>query len=138
MVAREEHSSTIHTTITIAIVEDDPLITQFLIEVLSDEGYTVHAYPDGRSGLAAIIEQPSSLVLLDLNLPAMTGEDVLVRIRQHLGPALPIVLMTASTQRRDWVAQGATAFLAKPFDIDELLTCVARYAGEGNDPEQHR
>ena len=122
-----------HTPITIVIVEDDPLITQFLSEVLSDEGYTVRAYPDGRSGLAAIIAQPPVLVLLDLNLPSMAGEDVLVRIRQQLGAALPVVIMTASTQRQNWAAQGATAFLAKPFDVEELLRCVARYAAGGDD-----
>ena len=96
-----------HTPITIAIVEDDLLIAQFLSEVLSDEGYTVRAYLDGRSGLAAIIAEPPALVLLDLNLPSRTGEEVLVRIRQHLGAAMPVVIMTASTQRQNWVAQGA-------------------------------
>jgi len=44
------------------------------------------------------------------------------------------VIMTASTARRDWAAQGATAFLAKPFDMGELLTCVTRYAAGGDDP----
>jgi len=115
-----------HTPITIAIVEDDPLIAQFLSEVLSDEGYTVRAYPDGRSGLAAIIAQPPALVLLDLNLPSISGEDVLVGIRQHLGSALPIVIMTASIHRRNWAGQGATAFLAKPFTIEHLLAIIAR------------
>jgi DNA-binding response OmpR family regulator len=123
-----------HTPITIAIVEDDPLIAQFLSEVLSDEGHTVRAYRDGRSGLAAIIAQPPALVLLDLNLPSMAGEEVLVGIRQQLGAALAIVIMTASTQRQNWVAQGATAFLAKPFDMDEFLTCIARYAAEAEHP----
>jgi two-component system response regulator MtrA len=134
MVTPEEHRSTMHTPIAIVIVEDDPLISQFLSEVLSDEGYTVRVYPDGRSGLAAIIAQPPALVLLDLNLPSMAGEDVLVHIRHQLGAALPVVIMTASTQRQNWVAQGATAFLAKPFDVEELLTCVARYAAGGDDP----
>src|SRR4051812_42502384 len=101
--------------ITIAIVEDDRFISEFLTEVLSDAGYLVRAYPDGGSGLAAIIAQPPALVLLDLNLPSMAGEDVLVRIRQYLGVGLPIVIMTAGTQQRNWTAQGATAFLGKPF-----------------------
>jgi DNA-binding response OmpR family regulator len=127
-----------HTSIIIAIVEDDPLIAQFLSEVLSDEGHTVRAYRDGRSGLDAIIAQPPALVLLDLNLPSMAGEEVLVRIRHQLGAALPIVIMTASIHRRNWAVQGATAFLAKPFDMGELLTCVARYAGGGDDPPERR
>ena len=70
-----------HTPIIIAIVEDDPLIAQFLSEVLSDEGHTVRAYRNGRSGLDAIIAQPPALVLPDLNLPSMAGAEVLVRIR---------------------------------------------------------
>jgi DNA-binding response OmpR family regulator len=121
-------------TSSIAIVEDDPLITRFLSEVLGDEGYAVRVYSDGRSAVAAIITQPPAMVLLDLELPAMTGEEVLTYVRRQLGAALPIVIMTASTARRDWVAQGATAFLAKPFDMGELLTCVARYAAAGDDP----
>ncbi len=74
------------------------------------------------------------MVPLDLELPAMTGEEVLTHVRRQLGAALPIVIMTASTARRDWAAQGATAFLAKPFDMGELLTCVTRYAAGGDDP----
>jgi two-component system response regulator ChvI len=120
-------------TVTIAIVEDDPLISRYLSEVLNDEGYAVRVYSDGRSALAAIIAQPPALVLLDLGLPAMTGEEVLTCVRRQLGADLPIVVMTASTVRRNWAAQGATAFLAKPFDMGELLTCVARYAGSEDD-----
>jgi DNA-binding response OmpR family regulator len=115
-----------HTPITIAIVEDDRFISEFLSEVLSDAGYLVRAYPDGGSGLAAIIAQPPALVLLDLNLPSMSGEDVLVGIRQQLGAALPIVIMTASIHRRNWAVQGATAFLAKPFTIEHMLAIIAR------------
>jgi DNA-binding response OmpR family regulator len=122
------------TPITIAIVEDDRFISQFLSEVLSDEGYAVRVYSDGRSAVTAILAQPPALVLLDLGLPAMAGEEVLNDVRRQLGADLPIVIMTASTARRNWAAQGATTFLTKPFDIDELLRCVARYAGGGDDP----
>jgi DNA-binding response OmpR family regulator len=112
--------------ITIAIVEDDRFISEFLNEVLSDAGYLVRAYPDGGSGLAGIITQPPALVLLDLNLPSMRGEDVLVGIRQHLGAVLPIVIMTAGIHGQNWTGQGATAFLAKPFTIEHMLAVIAR------------
>ncbi len=114
--------------ITIAIVEDNPLVEEFLSAVLSDVGYAVRVYNDGRSVLAAIIAQPPAVVLLDLELPVMSGEEVLAHVRRLLGTALPIVIMTASTRQWDWAAQGATAFLTKPFDGSELLKCVARYA----------
>jgi CheY-like chemotaxis protein len=126
IVTKAEHHSTMHTPITIASVEDGRFISEFLREVLRDAGDLERAYPDGGSGLAAIIAQPPAFVLLDLNLPSMRGEDVLVGIRQHLGAALPIVLMIASLHRRNWAGQGATAFLAKPFTIEHMLAIIAR------------
>jgi CheY-like chemotaxis protein len=114
-------------TSTIVVVDDNPLITQLLSETLTEEGYTVRVFGDGRSALAAITAHPPDLVLLDLQLPLMSGEDVLIHIRRQLGADLPIVIMTASMQRQAWVPQGATAFLAKPFDLNKLLTCVAQY-----------
>jgi DNA-binding response OmpR family regulator len=94
------------TPIMITIVEDDPLIAQFLSEVLSDEGYAVRGYSDGRSAVTTILAQPPALVLLDMGLPVMAGEEVLSYVRRQLGADLPIVIMTASTARRDWAAQG--------------------------------
>jgi DNA-binding response OmpR family regulator len=118
---------------TIAIVEDNLLIAQILSEVLSDEAYAVRIYTDGRSAVAAILAQPPALVLLDLELPAMAGEEVLSRLRGQLGAALPIIIMTANTQRQDWTALGATSFLAKPFEMHDLLACVARYVVKGDE-----
>ncbi len=56
-------------TSSIAIVEDDPLIIQFLCEVLGDEGYAVRVYSDGRSAVAAIIAQPRRWCRSILNCP---------------------------------------------------------------------
>jgi len=123
----EDQCSAAQAVATIAIVEDNPMIAQLLSEMLSEEGYAVRVYGDGRSAVTAILAQPPGLVLLDLELPAMTGEEVLTHVRRQLGAALPIIIMTASTQRQDWVALGATAFLAKPFEIHDLLACIARY-----------
>jgi DNA-binding response OmpR family regulator len=117
---------------TIVVVEDNPLIAQFLSEALDDEGYIVHIFGDGRSALAAIMAHPPDLVLLDLGLPLMAGEEVLIHIRRQLGAALPIIIMTASMQRLALTPEGATAFLAKPFGLHELLACVAQYVGHTN------
>jgi len=59
--------------------------------VLIDAGYAVRVYGDGRSAVAAIIEQLPAVVLLDLELPAMPVEEVLTHVRQQLGADLPIV-----------------------------------------------
>jgi len=131
-VTRDDEYRTKQAVATIAIVEDNLAIAELLSEIFTDEGYTVRVYGDGRSAVAAILAQPPALVLLDLELPWMTGEDVLWHVRRQLGAALPIIVMTASTQWHDWSAWGATAFLAKPFELHDLLACVARYAAGGD------
>jgi DNA-binding response OmpR family regulator len=113
---------------TIAIVEDNPLIAQFLSEALSDEGYAVRIYGDGRSAVAGLTMHPPDLVLLDLGLPLLSGAEVLIHIRRQVGAGLPIVIMTAGTQGPALVSEGATAFLTKPLDLNELMICIARYA----------
>ena len=111
----------------IVIVEDDGSVARLLADALSDEGYTVRTFGDGRSALTAIETAPPDLVLLDLDLPLMNGVELLARLRHADFPYLPIVIITASTQSSGLLAQGATKLLAKPFDLDDLLVCVARY-----------
>jgi len=108
----------------IVIVEDNPAIAAYIDEVLREEGYLTHICSNGANGLVAIAQRAPSLVLLDLHLPDMTGMELLAQARQALGLALPIVMMTASTEQPDWRSGGATAFLSKPFSIEELLSCV--------------
>ena len=110
---------------TIAIVEDNPLIAHFVSEALSEEGYAVRVFSDGRSALAGITTDAPDLVLLDLGLPLLSGEEILRHIRQQQGASLPIIIMTASMQQARNL-HGATALLAKPFDLFELLACVAK------------
>jgi DNA-binding response OmpR family regulator len=113
---------------TIAIVEDNPLIAHFVSEALSEEGYAVRVFSDGRSALAGIMANPPDLVLLDLGLPLIPGEEILSHIRRQNGADLPVIIMTASLQQARNL-HGATAFLAKPFDLFELLACVAQSIG---------
>ena len=108
----------------ITIVEDDPAIAAYIDEVLREQGYLTHICSTGASGLAAIAQQAPSLVLLDYHLPDMTGLQLIARLYQIGGPVVPIVMMTASWERLDWRAGGATTFLAKPFTIEELIKCV--------------
>lgn len=108
----------------IMIVEDNPAIAGYIDDVLREEGYLTHICNTGASGLAAIAQRAPSLVLLDYHLPDMTGLQLIARLHQIGCPVVPIVMMTASWERPDWRAGGATAFLAKPFTIDELISCV--------------
>ena len=109
------------------LVVDDDDIRELVALVLADEGYEVATAPDGRQALDLIARQPPCLVLLDLNLPVMSGWEVHAHLRQA-APALPVVYMTAGGIAREEARRHAAAgYLAKPFDLTDLLATVARF-----------
>jgi DNA-binding response OmpR family regulator len=103
------------------------LIAEMMSDILSEEGYTVQLCGDGRAALNAVIAEPPALVLLDLDLPIMRGEQVLTYIRRQVGADLPIIVMTAGWSQATPHLDGATDFLRKPFDLPDLLACVAKH-----------
>jgi CheY-like chemotaxis protein len=111
----------------ILVVDDEANIVDFVVELLQDEGYSVRSALNGELALAAIGQQPPALILLDMFMPQMTGVMLWEHLQQLGLSEIPVVLMTASP-RAMATMPGATDYLAKPFDIDELLECVARYA----------
>jgi CheY-like chemotaxis protein len=119
-------------------VDDQTEIVELVVDFLHDEGYSVRGVTDGAAALAAIEAQPPAMVLLDMFMPHMTGSELWEHLqRRNLG-AIPVVLMTASpSAAENLLAQGATDYLAKPFDLDQLLECVSRYVRrEGASPAQ--
>jgi CheY-like chemotaxis protein len=113
---------------SVLVVDDQTEIVDLIVDFLRDEGYNVYGVTDGVSALAAIEAHPPALILLDMFMPHMTGIELWEYLqRQHLA-TIPVVLMTASpSAAENLLAQGATGYLAKPFDLDQLLACVARY-----------
>jgi DNA-binding response OmpR family regulator len=116
------------TTRDIVVVEDNVAVAQFVAEVLDEEGYRTRTFHDGRAALAAIVAQPPALVLLDLDLPLLSGAELLARLRADISPDLAVVIMSAGTQAQRLIDDGATALLTKPFHLDALLACAAQYA----------
>jgi DNA-binding response OmpR family regulator len=112
---------------SVLVVEDDEAIRELVVLVLQDEGYVVLEAGDGRAGLDAVALGRPSLVLLDMRMPVLSGWDF-ARVLRERGEAVPIVVMTAARDARAWAAEiGAVGFLAKPFELDELLAAVARW-----------
>jgi DNA-binding response OmpR family regulator len=109
----------------ILIVDDDQAIATFIAEALHDEGYVTRIAYTSADALASIASARPSLIVLDLHIPG-NGVVVLERVRQS-GAGLPVVVTSAMTAPPDVMALGATTFLAKPFQINDLLACVARY-----------
>ncbi len=111
----------------ILIVEDDPGIRESIAECLALEGYQVATARNGIEGLAALGSGPlPALVLLDLVMPAMDGREFLERMKSDPAVAdIPVLLMTA-LPAGGFDFPRADAWLAKPFDVDELLGEVER------------
>jgi len=112
---------------TILIADDEPSIVEFMTDFLSDEGYQVQYATTSASALAAILAAPPDLAFMDLTFDGLSGLDVIRAVRTH-GIDIPVVIMTAATtDEQSLEAHGATAYLPKPFDLDDLLACVGQY-----------
>ena len=117
---------------SILVVEDDADIRAALADVLAEEGYDVRVAANGEEGLAELRREPRpALVLLDLMMPVLNGWQF--RRAQLSDPALadvPVVIVSADAAAgREATNMGASAFLQKPVELDDLLSVVARFAG---------
>ncbi len=118
-----------HRSGDVLVVDDEANIVDLIAEVLHEEGYQVRRAHDGKSALATLGDSIPSMILLDMSMPDMIGTTLLQRIRDGGMMDLPVIIMTAGAHSPEaLVAQGATGYLAKPFDLDDLLNCVARYS----------
>jgi two-component system chemotaxis response regulator CheY len=113
----------------VLVVDDDPSIRQIISEILLDEGYDVLTAPDGGEALARAQEHPPAVILLDYQMPVLDGARFVQAYRRLRDPLAPIILLTAavSAQQRA-VEVGADACLGKPFELDDLVRLVQRYA----------
>ncbi len=113
----------------ILVIDDEPEILHTVAIILEFEGYQVEQASNGAEGLDCIERNPPSLVLLDMRMPVLNGWDF-ARILKEKGVQLPIVVMTAAQDARRWAQEvGASGFIAKPFDVDDLLTTVGSLVG---------
>jgi CheY-like chemotaxis protein len=110
---------------TILIVEDDAGTRDVLLLALSDAGYEVVLGAGGQAALEAVAETAPSAILLDLVMPHMDGITFAAQLREQAAD-IPILLVTAHPDGERVAAEIGAAFLAKPFEIDDLLSAVAR------------
>jgi CheY-like chemotaxis protein len=110
----------------ILVVDDDPSILAVVEEILGFEGYPVETATDGATALAAVARRQPSLVLLDMRMPVLDGWGFAGALAER-GLRLPIVVMTAAQDARRWAEEiGAEGYLAKPFEMPDLLAVVER------------
>jgi len=111
---------------TILIAEDDKQIREALDRILRFEQYETVVVNDGAAALEAFVEHEPDAALLDVNMPFVDGMSVVRRLRDR-GNRVPVLLLTARTATADRVEgldSGADDYLAKPFELDELLARV--------------
>ena len=108
---------------TIAIIDDDVHIGDVLTEILENEGYAVTRAYSGTEALYLLSQSKPDLVLLDLMLPGLSGEEVLPHIKD-----IPIIVLSAKVDVQDKVnllLGGAVDYVTKPFSTEELLARIA-------------
>lgn len=118
---------------TVLAVDDSPSIRQLVRMVLAESGYGVVEARDGADALAKAQATPANLVITDLNMPCMDGLALIRELRKL--PAyrgVPIILLTTESdeaKKQEGKAVGATGWMVKPFQQEQLLAVVRKVLG---------
>lgn len=114
---------------SVLICDDDEGIVDVASIILSDAGYKVVAITESRDVVSHAKQLNPHLILLDLWMPNMSGEEVTKQLKQIPETSnIPIIIVSASRHTEDIAKRiGADHFICKPFDIDELETVVKKY-----------
>ena len=124
-----------HVAARVLVIEDEQPIRRFLKASLEDAGYDFVEASTGEQGLRLAAEHPPDVVILDLGLPIMDGQEVLKRLREWL--SAPIIILSARNQEQqkvDALDAGADDYVTKPFGTSELLArmrTALRHANRG-------
>ena len=119
----------------ILIVDDEPEIREEMAEYLAGKGYRVIVAGDGPEGLAKFRAEPCDLVITDMKMPGMAGDEVVRRLRE-IAPGLPVVVLTGHYTTQDLEdarRAGAGAVLHKPIRLRELHETLKTLLAGGGD-----
>lgn len=112
----------------ILIVDDEAQIRALLMRAMSREGYAVRFAVDGEEAFGLIEKKIPDLILLDFNLPGLSGKEICRRLRRDSSTmSIPIIMITGSSVEElpaDCLNSGADDYVPKPFNIKELLARV--------------
>ena len=113
----------------ILIVDDDPVVLKSLKDLLATRGIDANTAIGGREAIVCLDQKEYDLVLLDLQMPYVSGHDVMRHIKQNK-MNLSIIIVSGETSfeaARDACSQGAYDFLRKPYATDELMITINKY-----------
>ncbi|HEX7841700.1 MAG TPA: response regulator [Kofleriaceae bacterium] len=110
----------------VLVVDDEPMVRETLRQVLSNEGYVVDLAVDGETALEQVHAARPDVILLDLMMPGMNGQQFLRVLRDDAAYAsVPVMIMTAVHGLKISATLGASEVVEKPFNTEELLNKVA-------------
>src|ERR1700688_1942674 len=122
---------------TILVVDDEPQIRRVLRATLSSNGYEVIEAKSGQEAIEMVVTERPELILLDVNMPGMSGFEACSKIRMSFGG--PIIMVTVRDAEQDKVVafdSGADDYVVKPFGVSELLARI-RAALRRSSPDEH-
>jgi len=117
---------------SILVVDDEEIIREFLTEVLGDD-YEITTAGDGDEAIDTMKQRSFDLVITDLKMPRVPGEEV-VKFAKQSSPTSSVIIISGYSSLytvSQSVSHGANAFLAKPFSIKQLLDAVTRSLSPG-------
>ena len=120
----------------VLIVDDHPTMREAMRMVLADEGFAVDQAADGARALDLVASDRPDVILLDLNIPGISGSDLLAALRATSATSgIPVIVVTAEEEegRRAAMQAGAQDYLTKPFSPRALVRTVERVLG-GSEP----
>jgi len=134
-------------SVTVLVVEDDQVNQWVIQEILEHEGYSVVNVSNGTAALQEIENRYFDLVLLDLQLPDMSGYEVVRKIREKEskrnlgeGQSLPIIALTGfagDVEKQKCLHAGMNDFLAKPFNVNQLVLITLKYIRDISNKKTH-
>jgi CheY-like chemotaxis protein len=114
---------------TILVVDDEPVLRTIVREILHEEGYAVIEAADGRVMLEIVAREHPDLVLMDVMMPGIDGREAYQQLRSNPEHRdVPVVMMSAGV-RPIRLDPSIAGFMAKPFDVTQLIELVARLIG---------
>jgi len=108
------------------LIEDNPTLAHWLAKMLEQEAFALDTVQDGDAADQLLRTNHYDVILLDLNLPKLSGKNVLRRLRQR-GDATPVLILTASgsiDEKVELLGAGADDYLVKPFEVRELIARI--------------
>lgn len=112
---------------TVLVIEDDELIRDGILNILSSRGINAIAAVDGRSGLQLARDIIPDLILCDIRMPELNGYEVLSALRQDSRTAQIRLIFLTAENPLDLINLGANGYITKPFTTAQLLSAIAPY-----------